>query len=74
VAPENLGAVPLNENLKPTVVESPLLTVPQAAQFLNTTRSVIYTLARTGAVRFLRLGKRHLINRGDLQAYIEKKP
>ena len=61
------------ENLKPTpVVESPLLTVPQAAQFLNTTRSVIYTLARTGAIRYLRLGKRHLINRGDLAAYIEK--
>lgn len=63
----------MNTNPKPvTTVESPLLTVPQAAQFLNTTRSVVYTLVRTGAVRYMRLGKRHLIHREDLLSHIEK--
>ena len=48
------------------------LTVPQAATLLGVPRFTIYKLVRTGKIRFQKLGKRHLIHRGDLSAYIDQ--
>ena len=52
--------------------EKPAVTVPEAAELLGVPRYTVYTLIRTGRVRYQRLGKRHLIHRLDLSEYIEK--
>jgi excisionase family DNA binding protein len=48
------------------------MTVQQAAELLGVPRFSIYVLIRTGKVRYQKLGKRHLVHRGDLETYIEK--
>jgi excisionase family DNA binding protein len=48
------------------------MTVQQAAELLGVPRFSVYVLIRTGKVRYQKLGKRHLVHRGDLEAYIEK--
>lgn len=50
----------------------PVLTVQQAAELLGVPRFAVYVLIRTGKVRYQKLGKRHLLHRDDLTAYIEK--
>jgi excisionase family DNA binding protein len=54
------------------LIERPAVTVPEAAELLGVPRHAVYTLIRTGRVRYQRLGKRHLIHRRDLAEYIEK--
>ncbi len=54
------------------MLEKSVITVPQAAELLGVPRFTVYVLLRTGKVRYQKLGKRHLVHRGDLAEYIEK--
>lgn len=54
------------------MLEKSVVTVPEAAELLSVPRHAVYVLIRTGKVRYQRLGKRHLVHRGDLTDYIEK--
>lgn len=49
-----------------------VLTVQQAAELLGVPKFSVYLLIRTGKVRYQKLGKRHIVHRGDLEQYIEK--
>jgi excisionase family DNA binding protein len=58
---------------KPELVapEARLLDVPRAAQYLSTSTWCVRTLAWEKRVPFLRLGKKVLFDRRDLDAYVE---
>ena len=55
-----------------TPITSRLLTVPQAAEYLNVSRWQVRTLEWSGELRSIRnLGKRLLFDRADLDALVE---
>lgn len=56
----------------PTPVDGLLLTVEQVCSLLHCSRFTVDKLIGTGAVRYMRSGKRNLIHRADLLAYIER--
>ena len=54
------------------IPETLLVSIPQAAARLGTTTSAIRGLIWDGQVRFVRLGKRHLIPLTELDAWIAR--
>jgi excisionase family DNA binding protein len=58
---------------KPELVapEARLLDIPRAAQYLSTSSWAIRTLAWEHRVPFVRLGKKVLFDRRDLDAYVD---
>ena len=49
-----------------------LLTVPQAAQYLNVGRWAIRTLDWEGTVRGIKIGRRLLFDKAALDAYVDQ--
>jgi excisionase family DNA binding protein len=49
-----------------------LVRVPEAARFLGLSRSTIYGLMDTGALRYVKIGKSRRIIRADLSRLIEQ--
>ena len=54
------------------VAPGDLLTIRQALAILPVGRSTLYQLAADGEIQSFRVGKRILIRRKDLDAFIEK--
>ena len=54
------------------VAPGDLLTIRQALTILPVGRSTLYQLAADGEIQSFRVGKRILIRRKDLDAFIEK--
>jgi excisionase family DNA binding protein len=52
-------------------VSSPLLTVPEAAKFLRAPIYSVRLLIRRGKLRYQRVGKRFVLPRADVEAYLE---
>jgi excisionase family DNA binding protein len=50
----------------------PVLTINEAARFLNVGRSTIYRLLRAGELQSTRVGKRKRLRPEDLHAYLER--
>ena len=51
---------------------SPLVTVHEAAQLLRCARFTVDKLVHTGKLRYQKVGRKNLINREDLVAYIDR--
>lgn len=49
-----------------------LVRVPEAARFLDISRSKLYGLMETGELAYVKFGKSRRIVRGDLQRLIER--
>jgi excisionase family DNA binding protein len=49
-----------------------LLRIPEAAAYLSTTVRAVRTLIWRREIPFVPIGKRYLIDKNDLDAYIEK--
>ena len=47
-----------------------LFTIKGAASYLSVSRSTIYNMFEKGQIRSMHIGKRRLIPRGDLDAFI----
>jgi len=54
------------------MTEPLLVGVRQAAAIAGTGRDAMYELVRSGAVRSIQMGRRHLIPRTELEAWIER--
>ncbi len=52
--------------------EKLLLSIPEAAALLGVSRSTLYLLIASGAIRTKLLGRRRLIPRAALEAYCKK--
>lgn len=57
----------------PTFVQPRLLTVQQAAQYLSSTPWFVRSLHWDRKVRGIKMGKRLVFDRTDLDAYIEQR-
>ena len=49
---------------------SPVLTVLEMSEFLKIPLGQARSLIRRGAVRYMRVGKRYLVSRGDVEAWV----
>lgn len=65
-------AVTVPANPQTTSVAPRLLTVPQAADYLNTTVWQVRTLVWTRELPAVKLGKRLLVDRGDLDEFVDR--
>jgi excisionase family DNA binding protein len=54
------------------MTEPLLVGVRQAATIAGTGRDAVYELVRSGAVRSIQIGRRHLIPRTELEAWIAR--
>ncbi len=64
----------MKQTPKPLSFESPLFTVSEAAAYLRIGRSTLYSLAKTGELRRVRLvAGRSAYLRADLDEYINSK-
>lgn len=52
--------------------ECRLLTIPAAASYLSATTWAIRCLIWEGALPYVRLGRRHLVDRADLDALVDR--
>ena len=52
--------------------ERRLLTIPAAANYLSATTWAIRSLIWNGELAYVRLGRRHLIDRADLDALVDR--
>jgi excisionase family DNA binding protein len=57
----------------PSPIVPRLLRIPDAAQYLSCTYTFIETLIREKKVPSIKLGKRRLIDRIDLDAFVDRK-
>jgi excisionase family DNA binding protein len=53
--------------------ESRFLTIPQAAAYANTSKWFIRSLLWAGQVSFIPAGKRHLIDKADLDKFLDSR-
>ena len=54
----------------PTLLSEPLLTADEVAALLRVPRSTVYELTRTRRLPHVKIGRRTLFVRGDLDAWI----
>jgi excisionase family DNA binding protein len=52
--------------------DSRLLRIPEAATYLSTSVRAVRTLVWRWGIPFVPIGKRYLIEKNDLHAYVEK--
>lgn len=52
--------------------ECRLLTIPAAANYLSSTTWAIRSLIWNGELAYVRLGRRHLVDRADLDALVDR--
>jgi excisionase family DNA binding protein len=57
--------------MKPQTEERRYLRIAEAAEYLGATPWFVRTLIWTKAIPFIPMGKRHVLDRQDLDAYIE---
>lgn len=54
------------------VIESPLLSAPEAAQYLHVHQNTMYRMIKKGEFPVVQIGDRYYIKKSDLESYIEK--
>ena len=67
---ERAAAPPLEGRVVP--VEPVLLGVEEAARCLGVGRTQVFVLLRQGALKSVRIGRRRLIPRSELDAYVQR--
>ena len=56
----------------PTLLEDPILTIPQVAKYLQLSRSKVYYLASKKQLPHLKLGKNIRVRLSDLQKWLNQ--
>lgn len=54
------------------MIESPLMSASEAAQYLHVHQNTMYRMIKQGALPVVQIGERYYIKKSDLESYIEK--